>query len=298
MKKRYQYIKICSTLILFLLLKTSVLAQKQSDFKIFYDAPRYNASLNSIIAYNNNFVNYKLMVGAFIDPKKTGYVDKEVFIKSISFFFPNSKSSGILCIDLENTIYHNLYKFGINSTEFREASQLFIWMLQTVKKIRPEVKVGFYGIPFRAYYANKNNTSKLDVILSKVDYIFPSLYTMYPNKQIGKARNEKYLKDNLEIALDFGVRLNKPVVPFLWNLVHPSNKKFGGQLVDKNEVLQNIDFIKKFKYKNKSVVGIVWWDPDSNSFSKMIKSKVKSYNEDPKAIQSELFKDYLEVYMK
>ncbi|MNY23887.1 hypothetical protein D3C86_1575710 [compost metagenome] len=121
---------------------------------------------------------------------------------------------------------------------------------------------------------------------------------MYPDRQIKKSRNEKYLKENLESALEYGIRLNMPVVPFMWSLVHPSNKLYGGQLVSKNEVVQNINFIKNFKYKNRSVSGIVWWDPDYKSFSKMIKSDIKTEKKEPKSVQSELLKDYLDSFIK
>ncbi|MBW4360345.1 hypothetical protein [Flavobacterium taihuense] len=239
------------------------------------------------------------MISTYIDPKKTGKVDKELFIKVINRYYPDSLANGILCIDLENEAYSNLLKFDSETFEFREASAQFTWMIKTVKKMCPNVKVGVYALPFRTYYANSHmNSRKLDAILSLSDYIFPSLYTMYPDSQIGKSRNQKYLRENLEFALDYGVRLNKPVVPFIWNLVHPSNKLYGGQLVSKEEVLQNITFIRNFKYKNKSVQGIVWWDPDHKSFSKMNKTDVKIEGKEPKYIQSELLKDYLDSFIK
>ncbi|MNS95349.1 hypothetical protein D3C72_1296050 [compost metagenome] len=241
-----------------------------------------------------------MIIGAFIDPKKTGRVDKELFVKSINrYYCPDSLANGILCIDLENEAYSNLFKFDSESAEFREASEQFIWMIKTIKKMCPNMKVGVYALPYRTYHTSpKSDKNKLDVILSLCDYIFPSLYTMYPDRQIKKSRNEKYLKENLESALEYGIRLNMPVVPFMWSLVHPSNKLYGGQLVSKNEVVQNINFIKNFKYKNRSVSGIVWWDPDYKSFSKMIKSDIKTEKKEPKSVQSELLKDYLDSFIK
>ncbi|MBF4465675.1 hypothetical protein [Flavobacterium sp. LC2016-12] len=284
--------------LILVLFSGNIFSQVNSGFNIFYSRSSYTLETQKLMVGQNNFKQYNLMLQIHIDPKNTGKVDQEVFIRSVKGFFPDSTSSGILCIDLENQAYKNLYNYDINTPEFKEASALFIWMLKKVKEIRPNVKVGFYGIPFREYYTNKKNTSKLDVILSGVDYIFPSLYTMYPDKQIGKSRNEKYLKDNLQVALEFGIRLNKPVVPFVWNIIHPSNKLYGGQLVDKNEMIQNIEFIKKFKYKNTSASGVVWWDPDSKSFSKMNKTKLDIQEQEPKYIQSKLFQNYLDPYIK
>ena len=286
-------------LILFLFVQTNVFSQINSDFQIFYTPNKYTVSLQNLLLKQNNFKEYRLMLGLHIDPKSTGIVDKELFVKHIFNFYPDPNVMAVLCIDLENEAYTSLFKFDKGTVEFKEAKDQFIWMIKTVKAMRPNVKVGIYGLPLRTYYANSKSTSnKLDEILSASDYIFPSLYTMYPNSQIGKSRNEKYLTENLESALDYGVRLNKPVVPFIWNLVHPSNKLYGGQLVSKEEVLQNIKYIEKFRYKNRGVMGIVWWDPDYKSFSKMIKTNLKTENKEPKYIQSELLKDYLDSFIK
>lgn len=293
MKKAF-YLK----LLVLVLLSVNAFSQVKQDFSIFYSRSNYTIETQKLLGEQPNFKQYVLMVQAHIDPKNSGKVDKQIFIQSTRKFFPDSLSTGVLCIDLENKAYQNLYNYDSNTPEFKEASDLFLWMLNKVKEIRPNIQVGFYGIPFREYYANKNNTQKLDVILSKVDYIFPSLYTMYPDKQIGKSRNEKYLKDNLQVALEFGIRLNKPVVPFVWNIIHPSNKLYGGQLIDKNEMLQNIEVIRNFKYKNTSVSGVVWWDPDYKSFSKMNKTKLDMQEQEPKYIQSQLFQNYLDPYIK
>lgn len=295
------YFKIKSTgIIILLIFSLNIFSQSNSKFNIYYSPENYTNSLNSVLAKNDIFKTYHLMLGSQIDPKNAGRVDQELFVKSITAFYPNSKIRGVLCIDIENKIYQDLFNFELGTIEYTNASGQFIWMLKTVKELRPNLKVGIYGIPFRAYYPTTKNTAKLDIVLSLVDYIFPSLYTMYPNNQnrIGRERNEKYLSDNLRTALEYGVRLNKPVIPFIWDVVHPSNKEFGGRLVSKKELLQNINFIKNFRYKNTSVKGIVWWDPDYKSFSKMVRTDLKSENNEPKNLQSKIFKDYLQAYIK
>lgn len=287
------------SLIAILLIQISAFSQAQSDFRIFYSPDNYTKDCQKLLSNQDYFEEYRLMISGHIDPKNTGNVDKELFAQSIVRYYPDKLANGILCIDLENKAYSNLVKLDQSTAEFKDARDQFIWMIRKVKELRPNVKVGFYGLPIRVYYFKTSVTSnKLDEILSVTDYIFPSLYTMYPNSEIGKPRNEKYLRENLEAALDYGSRLNKPVIPFIWDIVHPSNKKNGGQLVSKDEMQENINFIKSFKYKNKGVVGIVWWDPDYKSFARMNKSKLNIEEKEPKFVQSQIMKDYLSSYIR
>lgn len=272
-------------------------AQGSERFKIYYAPDKYTNEVRNVLKGQTNFNAYRLMLGWYIDPKNKGIVDKELFIKNIVKFYPDLSSNGVLCIDLENKVYRDLADYNAGTLRYQKASSPFVWMLKTVKKMRPNVKVGIYGLPFRAYYPNAKNTNKLDVILSCADYIFPSLYTMYPDNQIGKSRNEKYLKENLSIALEYGIRLKKPVIPFVWSVVHPSNTLSGGQLLSSNEVVQNLKLIENFSYKNTKVKGVVWWDPDANYFSKMVKTQMKSPNSDPKYLQSKILQDYLHSYL-
>lgn len=272
-------------------------AQEAEHFKIYYAPDKYTNEVRNVLKGQINFNAYRLMLGWYIDPENKGIVDKELFVKNIVKFYPDLSSNGVLCIDLENKVFKDLADYNAGTLQYQKASSAFVWMLKTVKKMRPNVKVGIYGLPFRAYYPNAKNTNKLDVILSCADYIFPSLYTMYPDSQIGKLRNEKYLKENLSIALEYGIRLKKPVIPFVWSVVHPSNILSGGQLLSSNEVVQNLKLIENFSYKNTKVKGVVWWDPDANYFSKVVKTQMKSTNNDPKYLQSKILQDYLHSYL-
>lgn len=273
-------------------------AQNQENFTVFYSKNKYNVKTQIKIDKFKNFKTYRLMVGAHIDPKNKGFVDREVFQKNIQKAYVNKNESGVLVLDLENKPFKDLYKFDKGTIAFEKAAEEFIWMLKTVKKLRPNVKVGIYGLPYRAYYPHTKNTDKLDKILTHTDYLFPSLYTMYPDRQIGKKRNTKYLKENIETALKFGIRLDKPVVPFVWSMVHPSNKLHAGELVSKSEMIDNIKFIKNFEYKNEKVYGVVWWDPDERSYGNMRKksntNKIKNFKEE----QSKVFKEYMSKFGK
>jgi hypothetical protein len=277
----------------------TIKSQVSQEFKIYYAPSLYNVEVQNLLQNNVNFKEYRLMLGIHIDPKKQGVIDREVFERNIIKFYPNTNSTGVLCLDLENKLFENLKNCKKESKDYKQAEAAFIWMVNTVKTMRPNLKIGIYGLPVRVYYLNSKefDPKKFDKIFLSCDYIFPSLYTMYLDKQVGRVRNEKYLKDNLEIALGYGLRLHKPVIPFVWNLVHPSNKKDGGALIDKSEMLKNILFVKNFKFKGLSAHGIVWWDPDYKSFSNMLKNNPKNDVGVPKYLQSELLKEYLNLFM-
>src|SRR5690606_12568763 len=118
---------------------------------------------------------------------------------------------------------------NLNSVRFKNAEKQFIDLLRYIKGVRPNLKIGIYGIPFRTYYPSQlkwNGDRKFDRLMSMSDIVFPSLYIIYPDKEKGKDANEQYLKDNLDVAFSYGERFNKPVIPFIWYIVHPNNKKY------------------------------------------------------------------------
>ncbi|MEO5893095.1 MAG: hypothetical protein ABIQ31_22790, partial [Ferruginibacter sp.] len=128
-------------------------AQKNNPFYIYYDPPRYTDSLQQILVKQKNFKTYTIMVQAFIDPQNKGEVDKKTFINNINKFYPDSLTSAILCLDLENKAYDNLRSYNKKNKFFKNAAAIFIWMVKTVKTMRPNVKVGIYGLPLRFYYS-------------------------------------------------------------------------------------------------------------------------------------------------
>src|SRR5690606_16326726 len=148
-------------------------------------------------------------------------------------------------------------------------------IINVIKKTRPNVKVGVYGLPFKFYYPSQrqyNANNKLDVLLEQVDYISPSLYFDYPDMQRGASANRSFLKSNLDYVLSTGIRLNKPVVPFVWHMIHPSNKKFGGDLIDRDELHNHLNFIRNYTVSGRKVAGLLWWEPSYGSFSTYIKT--------------------------
>ena len=103
------------------------------------------------------------------------------------------------------------------------------------------------------------------------------------------------LIENLKSALIYGIRLNKPVVPYVWYLIHPSNKKFGNQIIGKEEMKLYLNTIKNYCYLDKKAQGIIWWEPKDTFYN--ISEEMKN---DRKNIltKDEIFIEYTDLFQK
>jgi len=147
-------------------------------------------------------------------------------------------------------------------------------VLKMAKALRPNVKWGFYAIPFTTYYKRetiKNNIAKIEQLLLQCDVFFPSLYTPYKEGTISKGDNEAFATDNVLAALVAAKRMNKPVLPFVWHRYHVSNKAIGLQLIPNDEFKRYLNTILSVNYNGYKVAGLVWWGSDTYFYN--IKSK-------------------------
>jgi hypothetical protein len=100
------------------------------------------------------------------------------------------------------------------------------------RQTAPEMKFGFYGVaprsPYWSVLLNKKDeleelwttNRRSAIIASRVDYLFPSLYTFYDDPSGWELVALATLKE----ARQYG----KPVYPFLWPEFHDSNVKLVG----------------------------------------------------------------------
>lgn len=223
--------------IIILLFLSFISCKSQETLYIF--PQRYNKNINDL----NEKTPYKLsqikMLSQYmIDPGGKGIIQYGLIDRYIDQLYPNKNEKGILCINLEGILFKELgSKEG--STEFNRAESNYIQLVRYVKKRLPYVDVGVYGLPFKGYYDSqfkRNDNQKLNSLLREVDVLMPSLYIAYPAKQRGIQSNIDFLEKNLNVAFEYGTRLNKPVCPFFWYLVHPSNKSYGSSFIPKDEM--------------------------------------------------------------
>ncbi len=280
----------------FLLISCFILnsiSHAQSRFTVYYAKSLHDEQVNRKLESLGSFKNYRLITQHYIDPKNTGQIDLELLRKKILDFYPSADVKELICLDLENKIYNDLIKYDKSDKRFLKAQDSFISMVKLINGIRPNLKIGIYAIPSRYYYKSSKefNSKKFDEILKHCDVIMPSLYSMYPEKQVGKNSNTTYLKNNLRQALEYGVRLNKPVIPFVWSMVHPSNKLYSYQILPEKEMKENLEIIKNYTYNGSSVDGIVWWETNEKIFKNWYNLR---YNKQPSSrLQDDIILNYL-----
>src|SRR5690606_740775 len=109
-----------------------------------------------IIENVNLYSYYNLFSQGYLESNyKKGHIDLQKVKRSLEANYPNVNSTGNLILDFEGLVYHNLSKYKKESKQFLEAEKEFIDMVRLVKKLRPHLKIGIYGLPFRFYYNNQ-----------------------------------------------------------------------------------------------------------------------------------------------
>ena len=166
-----------------------------------------------------------IVYGHFLwqDHKVKASLPKPYFVKKVVGH--KRYQSNYLCLDVEH--------WPIDDEEtISESIRKYLSLLHTVRDIRPDAKIGYYGIPpkrdyFAAigqqtserYRAWQNINMQLTKLGAEVDIVFPSLYTFY-NRPLEWRR---YAIGNIEAARTY----NKPVLPFLWPQYHESSRLRG-----------------------------------------------------------------------
>lgn len=230
---------------------------------------------------NNHVKSYYLMTANSIDSNDGNKFSEEKVTSFINKYIDKNAVDDYLVIDWESD-YYDFLKLHHDDIKFKEAEAEFIRLISFVRELRPEIKVAVYGIPFRMHEKkqNKNNGSdfKFKRLLSNCDAVSPSFYRMNPDDEKGKAYNLTVLENNLEISLQYGQLLNKPVIPFVWELIHNNNKKYGGELIGNEEFSLMIKNIVTFKYQNTGIKGLFWWTPSRiyPVYEQLIPNNIKS----------------------
>jgi len=136
-------------------------------------------------------------------------------------------------IDIEHWNVHTT-----NDKIANENINKYIKVIKIFKRIRPELKFGFYSVlPNRDYWSSLSNSreannewnqinQRLKKLAKYVDVISPSLYTFYDKKDDWTI----YAMQTIKKAKEY----KKPIYAFIWPQYHNSNKKLAGKYIDKS----------------------------------------------------------------
>ena len=206
----------------------------------------------------------------FLEKNKRFTFNPEFLKREIKKVYPNKNDFGIAYIDVEAPYLDYLINEPEDSEKFKKSLHLFLDILKFVKNERPNVKWGYYYIPFTSYW-DRNDAfyakhSKIKQIIENSDVLFPSIYIFY-NYVNFDFENVDYIKENTIQAIKIGKEYNKKVYPFVMSRYHPSNGKIGNEKIENANFETYINTINEAKYKNTKVDGVVLWNCDYYAFN-------------------------------
>ncbi len=236
----------------------------------------------------------------FLSKSEKFSIDKEALQAELQRAYPDKNAVGTAYIDLEAPYLDWLMHADVNSAEFKKSKQLFLDVLSYVKRERPNVKWGYYAIPFTDYWNRKPSfyagNNRIAEIIRTSDVLFPSIYIFY-NYLSFKRENESYIRDNTRESIKTALKYGKPVYPMVMTRYHPSNAKVG----DKSIAFDDFDFYVKTiaaeTVAGKRVDGIALWNADGYFY----RTKVEAVRSDVErsGLPFQRFYDaYLETYLK
>jgi hypothetical protein len=110
------------------------------------------------------------------------------------------------------------------------------------------------------------------------------VYDFYVSKGNYKRGDVEYVEENIQEALAMGIRIDKPVYPFIWHRYHSTEGKIPNGLIKPNEFKEHVKAVIKTEVDGKRVEGVVWWGShyikfvrDNKQF-KTIAQRQKAYN--------------------
>jgi len=259
--------------LLFALLLVSVQSFGQvagSSFEMYVMRWRFGPkALDYFQTKNIEVTNY--LAPQFIQQNRNhSRVDAAKVKRTLEDIFRNPNSDGKLVLNWEdNTVFKGLRDNRVTDSRYKYAEAEWRKLISIIRATRPNVKIGIYGIPFKAWTEKGvdqyNPQGKYDGLLSLVDFLAPSVYIQFADEEVGHERNLKYIGDIMDSALDYGKRLRKPVYPFLWGRVHNTNPKYGNELIQINVFAKYVKFISTHSYNGYKATGFYWWESADKS---------------------------------
>lgn len=136
------------------------------------------------------------------------------------------------------------------------------------KTMRPNAKIGFYGIPQTRYYnrsvdAWNKEAALYAPILEMVDLYMPSLYDFYPDGTVinhSEQDDLAFVKWNVERTLSLPA---KPVYVYIWHRYHSNG--LGDEhstLIPAQEFNNFANAASGVRLSGRKIAGFIWWGAD------------------------------------
>jgi len=236
-----------------------------------------------------NFTRALLVAQHHVEGEEKGTVDRVRLTQFVERYIPYPKDDVLVVIDWEGPIMDALELGNLgDNTALKSTASTYLEAYSIVKELRPKAIVGFYRFPVRQYHGRNEawlaRNRSLDALFSQFDALFPSVYDFYVSKGNYKRRDVEYVEENIQEALAMGIRIDKPVYPFIWHRYHSTEGKIPNGLIKPNEFKEHVKAVIKTEVDGKRVEWVVWWGSDyikfvrDNKQFKTIAQRQKAYN--------------------
>lgn len=179
---------------------------------------------------------------------------------------PDKNQSGYAFLDWEGEYFVAL-KHPTNTLKLThdQIVNRFIFAIQNAKKLRPNIKWTYYGMPLSWALGVPANWKEINYALYKeLDFLAPSVYLRY-EREIGGERVEgldtkfttNFMVNNLKYSLKLGVELNKPVYAFIWMRY---SEDYYNKLIDLASFTKYVRSIITTSNYGRKADGIIWWN--------------------------------------
>lgn len=244
---------------------------------------------NNSEKFNNYIKNQSIKKVGFINDVQFLEKDKKYTFNmddlrtEIKRAYPEPSQEGIAYIDIEAPYLEYLMNKPTNSLEFIKSHKLFLDVLQIAKKERPNVKWGYYYIPFTTYWGRDKKFyekhNKIKQIIEESDVLFPSIYIFY-NRLNFDIENLQYVEENTKEVIRVAQLYNKKVYPLVMSRYHPSNASIGNEIIEPENFENYVKTIFHTTYLNRQVDGVLLWNADDYAFrikeKKLLQELVKA----------------------
>ncbi|MBT2622941.1 MULTISPECIES: hyaluronidase [Chryseobacterium] len=251
---------------------------------------------------DNNLKTYMIFYQQFF--VKDEKFNEEMLRNQIETKFPDVNSTGFAVLDWEGKALKSFQQQkDPGMVDYYKGE--FLKAIRFAKKLRPNVKWGFYHLNYLNYSGTiqtfKSQNDNLIPLIKEVDFLAPSLYVYNPGLLHNRG-NQNYIKNKLIQALQYGDQYNKPVYPFIWNRTTSKDEGANFSLIPVEYFAQVVELISETSYKNQKAKGVFWWHSEGYSYRninklKAVKMEYSKVN-NTKDYQYQMFNEYFQSIKK
>lgn len=238
-----------------------------------------------------NIGDVKIIYGKDIYPHVYNKVNETTLKRAIIKAFPDVNSTGYGVLDWEGKAFHTLIYKDSKNKEFKNTIAQFVKALQIAKQMRPNVKWGFFNLPFRRLLFNSDSkwmtqNNHVHDLLVNIDIFYPVFYP--------RTLNDRLDVGFLNLLKRLNIKYEKEVVAFIWHRVEGSENRYSK--INKTDFVNNA----KILLDDANVSKVVWWSQDTYFYrnkNKTFLNEAKSWNDFQKNYEN-LIIDYSETLLK